>query len=438
MSEKTFRIILVVVALIWGVFVLLPALADFVPKAWAAVEYVLPGDKVKVTVVVKDARLGEPVDDARVQIVLENTALVAITDKDGKASFESVPAGRARLLRVVKVDHEAALLEQPFIPNRRRARFDVKLVSDAGRRLYVGHENANGTTTVSVLDAASHLNLTPPGPFGTWENLPAVDIQATYSSQRLYVLAPDRLQVFSLGTGAPQREVQLPNQSGGMALSPNGDVVYIFAAARTGNTRWLHVVDARAWQIRSTSEVPTRARQARLVTSSDGQRVYVAGAGDDFLTVFEAQGSVRAGVVRLPADILDLTASRDGRGAYILVDRAPYLYLTDPSGTGPALPAPPAALEGAARIAYVELYSERWIAGLKPGSSQLVLVDFGGRLVEAVAVGSEPVAFVALPAHDKIFVANRSGNSLSIIGLSRRRVLDSVDVRSKPVLLALP
>ena len=442
MSEKTFRVVLFVVVAVWVVFVLLPSVADFLPRAWTNVQYFLPGEAPQVVVVVKDPRQQEGIEEARVQIVTEQATLVAITDKNGQAVFESVPAGRARQIKVQKLDYEIGVINQPAIPRRQRARFDIAMSSTYGRRMYVGHELSSVATGLSMLDTASRLPLTPPGNPTVWENLPAGDVRMTASAQHLYVLATDRLIVLSLHDGTVVKELPLQAPTGGLALDPSGESLYVLTGGPGGRGRYLTSIVTRTWVQRYQSEVTMGASKALLLPLSDGRRLYVVPIGEQMISVYDVQTPRRTALISTGDAIKDATLSTDSRTLYVLTERRqlPIAIDTTSNATLPSIldRTPDNTLAGATRLAYADLGSRKWLCLLQPTAQQASIIDLTARSVRTVAVGKEPTALLVLPASDQMYVTNRASNNLSLISLGEATLVDTVNVRSKPTFLVTP
>jgi len=252
MSERTFRHILLFLGIIWIIFVLVPAVLDVIPRAWTALQLILPGGQPTVSVLVLDRGNGGPIEGARVQILFEDRSLAATTNDKGEAVFEAVPAGRTRLLRVQKIDYDVASLVGLTIPARQRARFRVPLVQHAEHRLYIGHDATAGARGISVLDTASLLPMSPPGEKGLWDGLVPQGMQLSPEGSHLYVITADRLLALHTGMGSIQAELRGDLRPRVMALSPNGATVYVysFPTQASGLPR-LDAVDVRNLAIRA-------------------------------------------------------------------------------------------------------------------------------------------------------------------------------------------
>jgi YVTN family beta-propeller protein len=494
MSERTFRFILAAVVVIWVLFVLVPAGIDGFPRLWASLQYFVPGDKPTVLVTVKDARSGDGVADARVQLINGQDVLTAVTDKQGQAIFESVPAGYGRSLRVQKLDYDIEVIASAVIPRRQRASFKTVLSLDPLERLYIGNAAGAGTIDVSVLDEASRLVLAPAGTTSNWQGIPAVDMLVSNSTQRAYILAPDRISAVNLNDGAVVRDMRLNAPAGGLALSLHSDLLYIFSGGVTGQLqptpsptarptapprnqtpvplarpnqqtpqratpspspavglqqqlRSVTVLDTHTWEVRRTIDVVSPSNRAVLLPSRDGQRLYVAGVGDQNVYVYDARQYQRLAIYRLGARIKDMTLDIQGRMLYVLLDGrdAPVAVdVTNSGGVTPVLDAGAGAgLSGSSKILYAESSLSKWICLMDPATNQVWLIDIGpidvrARAIHAVPVGNNPSAMLQLPASDYLYVANRGSNTLSLISMSSHAVDDTVDVRSNPLLLALP
>ena len=442
MSEKSFRTILIVVVVVWVVFVLVPALADFMPRAWANVQYFLPGSTPRVTIIVKDGPEGEAIADARVQIVTEQTAFVAVTDKNGQAVFEAVPAGRALTLRVQKLDYEIVAIASPAIPHRQRARFDIVIKRTFGQRLYVAHETASNTFGFSLLDVSSRIVMSPPGATSGWENVPAGDVRFSAFSQRLFILATDRLITINTADGSRAGDTAFAAIAGGLALDPNGESVYVVAAGAGGRGRWLTALMARSGAQRFSVQVSTTANSVSLLVSPDGQRLYLIPIGEQNIMVFDARTGQRTEVYPLGDRVKDAAIARDGQTIYVLTERGQVPLAVNLSGNARATPVldqvPENALAGATRLIVAEYQLHRWLCLLQPASRQVVIIDINDHTLQTVSVGREPSALAPATSADQIYVANKGSNNLAVISLNDHTVIDEIDVRSRPALLVSP
>ncbi len=443
MSEKSFRTILIIVVVVWVVFVLVPALADAMPRAWANVQYFLPGSTPRVTVIIKDGPEGEAVADARVQIVSGQTAFVAVTDKSGQAVFEAVPAGRALALRVQKLDYEIVAIANPAISHRQRARFDIVIKRNFGQRLYIAHETASNTFGFSLLDVSSRIVMSPPGATSGWENAAAGDVRVSAISQRLYILATDRLITINTADGSRAREdAPFAAIAGGLALDPNGESVYVVAAGAGGRGRWLTALMARSGAQRFSVQVSTTANSVSLLVSPDGQRLYLIPIGEQNIMVFDARTGQRTSMFPLGDRVKDAAITRDGQTIYVLTERGQVPLAVTLSGNARATPVldqvPENALAGATRLIVAEYQLHRWLCLLQPASRQVAIIDLNDHTLQTVSVGREPSALSPATSADQIYVANKGSNNLIVISLNDHTVIDEIDVRSRPALLVAP
>ena len=440
MSERAFRIVLVTVFVIWVAFVLVPSGLDNAPRMWWALQYWLPGSNPLVQVTVKQAGPNAPVADARVQIVMDGLTVTGFTDKNGTVAFADVPAGRTKQIRVQKTDYDIGLINDPVIPHRQRARFQVDVLQDDNRRLYIGHEAGGGAVSITLFDAASRQPLSPPGPSGAWENVPAFDIVANLASQRVYALSADRLTVISMTGRGVIRELVLASPASGMAVSPNGDTVYIVVNT-SGRLRMLLGLDAGTFAPRFQTQIDAGTAKAIVIASPDGSRVYVANVGGLTVGGYSARGTGRVATYQIGEAVKDIALSDDGRTLYALTEHRlvalridePAAQRTEVLGLGEAVSVP-----AATRILFAAHHYEEWLCLLQPGLGQVTLINLavGGTKVYTVALGQDPSDIAHIHDGDEIYVANRADSSLSVVSLSGHKLLDSIEVRSRPVMLA--
>lgn len=439
MSERTFRVVLAIVIVIWVIFVLTPSLAESIPHAWATVQHWLPGDSPRVVVAIKNVYDQTGVNDVRVQIVTSESTLVAITDAKGEAVFEAVPAGAVREIRAQKIDYDAGSLSKPIIPHRQRARFTIVLTPRAGHRLYIGHESPAGTLAVSLLDIASRLALSAPGGSDAWDELTALDLRT--AGNRLYGLGAGRIVVVNLDGSTAANMIVRP-QAAAFALSPSGDTVYLLVRSPVGNAALLTSVATANWAQRGQITVSMTASQAVLLPSRDDKRLYLVPVGDDQISVYDTLAARRQAIFVIGEPIKDAVLSDNGKLLYVLGARRGVPLVIDTAGGSTPVPvlerSPETSFPGVTRLLYAEQYNGQWLCLLQPEQEQVSLIDLRRREVRAVRVGKEPVAMVYDAGFDLLFVANRGSNSLSVISVSNGTLVDTVDVRSRPTFLAIP
>ena len=445
MSEKSFRVILVLVVIIWAIFVLVPSLTDFLPRAWAAVQYFLPGNNPRVTVTVTDGAGNNVLAGVRVQIVTGQTAYVGETNEAGQAVFESVPAGRALQLRAQKLDYEINIVDNPAIPYRQRARYNIVMVRSFGQRLYVAHETTANSYGFSLLDTASRIVMTPPGAANAWENVPAGDIRVSASNQHMFDLTPNSIIALSTADGAKSGELAMPAppMTGGLALDANGEVIYTMTReGGTGRSRWLTSMFTRSFVQRFSVQVATTANSVVLILSQDGQRIYVLPVGDQSLMVYDTRSGQRISIFQLGDRIKDAVLARNGQTLYVLTERSAIPLAVSLTGVMKATPVldkdTQNALAGATRLVVADYQQRHWLCLLQPSAKQVAIIDLDATTIQTVAVGREPASLAHATGTDDLYVADKSGNSLVVVSLTEHKVTDEIDVRSKPALLVPP
>jgi DNA-binding beta-propeller fold protein YncE len=207
------------------------------------------------------------------------------------------------------------------------------------------------------------------------------------------------------------------------------------------------VLDTHTWGVRHVIEMVSAAEKAVLLPSRDGQRLYMAGVGEQNIYVFETKLYQRQAIYRPGGRVKDMTLDRDGRTLYVLLEgrAAPVAVdVVGSSGVSAAVEAGPATeLAGATKILYADSSPYKWLCLMDPAADKIWLVDVTpsdaqSRTINAVAVGDNPSAMLQLPASDKLMVANKGAGTLSVVSLRSGTVEDTVDVHSNPVILALP
>jgi len=439
MSERAFRAILVIVVAIWVIFVLTPSLADFFPRAWATVQRVLPGDRPRVIVAIKDVYQRGPIDDVRVQIVTSESTLVAISNEQGEAIFEAVPAGIVKEIRAQKLDYEIGLITKPEIPHRQRARFTIIMNQREGRRLYIGHEGTSGSVGLSLLDLSSRLALSAPGGSALLENVPALDLKVV--RDRIYLLLPSRVVVVNRD-GSIAASLAIRQQPAGFAVSPTGDTVYLLVKSGEGNSYLLTSIDTASWTQRMQISVAMTAEKAVLLPSGDDQRLYLAPIGDQQVSVYDTRAARRQAIFVIGEPIKDAALSDYGRFLYVLGTRRTVPLVIDTGGGSSASPVlgrtTDSVLAGATRLLVAEQYNGRWLCLLQPEAQHVSIIDMKLLEVHQVSVERDAAAFAFDASDGMLYVANRGTNNLTIISLADAAVVDTIDVRSRPAFLAIP
>jgi DNA-binding beta-propeller fold protein YncE len=257
----------------------------------------------------------------------------------------------------------------------------------------------------------------------------------------MFVLTAPRILSLNMADGTRNADIELARTpiSGGLAVDPNGEFVYVLATGAGGRGRWLSSIFARSGQQRFSVEVATSATAVALLTSPDGQRLYVLPIGEQTLTVFDARTGQRTYIVPLGDRIKDAVLSRNGQIIYVLTERSPIplaITLTGGVRVAPALDKDPNnALVGATRLAVADYQQGHWLCLLLPSTRQVAIIDLDDRTIETVAVGREPAAMAHALSTDNLYVAHKGGNSLTVISLNDHTVIDEIDVRSRPSML---
>ena len=244
-----------------------------------------------------------------------------------------------------------------------------------------------------------------------------------------------------MADGSQVQELQLQPPAAGLALSTDGQFVFVATGEYGGTGRWLTALDASTWATRFLSQIPTRSNRIVILPHPDGQRVYSAAVGEEIIYINSARNGARTSALRVSQPIVDMALSRDGADLYILTSQdLLVMYTTIPSTTfiAPLLDQGASVSARATRIIYDELYSVKWLCLVKPGSNQVTVITLATKDVKDISVGAEPVDAAAIGVNDELYVANRSGNTISVVSLTRLEVIDTIDVRSRPTILALP
>nr|WP_231979445.1 YncE family protein [Tessaracoccus coleopterorum] len=181
-------------------------------------------------------------------------------------------------------------------------------------------------------------------------------------------------------------------------------------AQRAGEPRWQHRLGRQRTQqrtrgpgcgdLRTAGTAPTGTSPAHVIVTPDGETVYVTNAGDDTMSVYEADSLELRATIDLSAGPHGLRASPDGStvvvanttaGAIDVVDTATNAVAASiPVGDSP----PQVAVSADGRYVYVTLI----------GSSSVVKVD----LAEQQVIGS-----VAVPAPRCSFTSPPTGRGCS-------------------------
>jgi YVTN family beta-propeller protein len=259
----------------------------------------------------------------------------------------------------------------------------------------------------------------------------------------MFILGPDRVIVQNLSDGSQQWETRVQPPAGGLAVAPDGSQFYVFSGGPTSRSRWISAISSQSRRSIYTIQLQTTADQGIIVPSPDGRYIYAAGAGDRSIGRYDARNGQRSMVLQLAGPLKDLTISQDSRTLYLLLDgiNSPYVIETEAGGTPrgqPLFDKPNPAFDGATKIVYTEAVTNRWLCLLRPSAAQVTIIKLNGLDVKAVDVGKEPAAMLPIQRSSELYVANKGGNSLSVISLLNVEVTDTIEVRGKPFLLTKP
>jgi YVTN family beta-propeller protein len=219
-----------------------------------------------------------------------------------------------------------------------------------------------------------------------------------------------------------------------LAVAPDGAHVY---AASDGS---LTVIDTAANAVAATLRTPPNA--TGIAVAPDGSLVYVASLFSTDLTVLRTATNTLAPPIplfleRLRGGFSWLALTPDGATAYVAnqVNKA-LAVIALPSGRGTALmpdiaPADVAIAPGGATL---------YLAGCKPICTPGFVQTFdipSQRFTGEVAIDGRPYRVAVAPDGARVYTANLSGPSVSVIDTASRRVVATVPVPVQPTGLAV-
>lgn len=121
-----------------------------------------------------------------------------------------------------------------------------------------------------------------------------------------------RVAMFDIGSGKVSRTISLPDQPGGLALSPDGSRLYVAGSSPRGG---VHVIDLKKGKV--TCLIPAGHTPVAPVVSPDGKTLYVCNRFDNDVSVINLAS--RTEVTRVPVMRQPVAAAMTPDGEYLFV-----------------------------------------------------------------------------------------------------------------------
>lgn len=140
------------------------------------------------------------------------------------------------------------------------------------------------------------------------------DIVASDDGATLYVLEKDAHSVALVGVAdqTVQREITLPKPTTSIALSPNGQTLYVTCATPEGT---LCVVDIAGGDV--TAEIPVGHSPRGVCISPDGAKAYVCNQFDNDLSVVDLVAKKEIARVECSREPYDAAITPDGKTVFV-------------------------------------------------------------------------------------------------------------------------
>ncbi|GGB04730.1 bifunctional YncE family protein/alkaline phosphatase family protein [Puia dinghuensis] len=262
-----------------------------------------------------------------------------------------------------------------------------------------------------------------------------------------YRLLP--ILLLSLGLHAQQR-TQLPN---GWSLTPAGASLLLSSdlplnialapdgihAAVTNNGNGRQTIDLINWQTqRVTASIPIRKAWLGLAFSKKHPWLYASGGNDDWVIRYTLKGDSVGGADTLvlgrpwPIDKISptgLTLDEDHNRLYVVTKEDEALYIFD--------------TKTKQLLSRLPLYSEAYTCLFNTTNQQLYISAWGGRKVfiyntttdkleDSVTTEDHPTDMALDKKGHTLFVANANSNSVSVIDIASRKVIETLHTAISP------
>lgn len=285
----------------------------------------------------------------------------------------------------------------------------------------------SGPSTVSIVDSASNTVVAtlPVGPF-------PLDVVASPDGTRVLVSSTDgSLAVIDTLSQTVVATIPIGGRPGPLAFDPAGNTLYV-ADLDSGV---LSSLDPTTFAVIDTVDIAQFSTD--IVSSPSGDRLYVT--TDDFgsgMFVIETAGLTVVEQVILPTSgVFAVALSPDGSIAFVAGVGETYAVNTNTFAVTPVLSNGDLQLY---RGAATNLDGSQVYHTLT-GSTSVVVVD-AGTLMEltSITVGTNPRGLALTPTGDRLYVANNTDDTLSVIDMTTNLVIETVDVGERPDQLAIP
>ncbi|MBN1400789.1 MAG: hypothetical protein JXA74_08120, partial [Anaerolineae bacterium] len=225
----------------------------------------------------------------------------------------------------------------------------------------------------------------------------------------VYASSYSTLYVVNVATRRVEDVLDLPGLSA-LALSPNGQELYLVGYDTGAGTSLLRVLDARTLQL--SARVPVPSDSVRIVISPDGGRVYLLSDLPNRVTMLDSRNLAVLGSRTVGYGPRHALLDAAGERLYVASHRADSVAILDAETLEPLATLPLAVQVNA--LAVDPLTDRLYVAS---GSSDEVWAYDGNQRVAAWAAGPFPGELAVLPRQGQVVVMSRAAGELMLFDL---------------------
>ncbi len=276
-----------------------------------------------------------------------------------------------------------------------------------------------GTDDVTVIDTSTH-EVVARVPVGDEPMLAAL----SPDGRRLLVTNRDSqdVSVVDVETLEPIRRVELQDGPAGCGFSPDGSRAFV--ANEYAHT--VSVLDTASWEVIRHVDVGHGPCDLLVLPGGD---VVVTNEESHDTSILDGTTGERRAAVATPDGPLGLAASPDGRLVLVTCFVSNHVYALETSTWTIAW----VTRVGTGHVGACFVGGDRFLVS-NSHEDHLSLVDLGTREeLGRVRVGQNPATLRPVPGTSLVYVANRGGDSASVVDADAMRVVQTVSVGSSPL-----